>query len=127
MFIPRTLQTALHRLIRSYPVLAITGPRQSGKTTLLRKQFPKYRYVSLENPDIRERAEEDPNSFLKKYDRHVILDEVQRTPHPNQRPQPVQTIPETMRRTCRTSAQSKRIGQRLRHIASHGKSLVIRT
>jgi len=68
-------------LIRTYPVLAITGPRQSGKTTLLRKQFPEYKYVSLENPDIRERAEEDPNSFLKKYDRHVIFDEVQRTPH----------------------------------------------
>ncbi len=80
MFIPRNLQSALQRLIRQYPILAVTGPRQSGKTTLLKRQFPDYQYVSLENADMRSRAEDDPNSFLKKYNRYVIFDEVQRTP-----------------------------------------------
>ena len=65
---------------QKYPILALTGPRQSGKTTFLKKDFADYRYVNLENPDFRSFAEEDPNGFLKKYDKYVIFDEVQRVP-----------------------------------------------
>lgn len=78
--ITRTLTSALFDLKDKYPVLALTGPRQSGKTTLLKSLFNDYRYVSLENPDIRAFAETDPNGFLKKYDSKVIIDEAQRVP-----------------------------------------------
>ncbi|MCE4566019.1 ATP-binding protein [Maribellus sp. CM-23] len=63
-----------------YPVIAVTGPRQSGKTTLLKSAFPDYEYVSLENPDNRNFAETDPNGFFSRYSRKIILDEVQRVP-----------------------------------------------
>lgn len=63
-----------------FPIVAITGPRQSGKTTLLKNLFSNYRYISLENPDIRAFATEDPNGFLSEYDDKVIFDEVQRAP-----------------------------------------------
>jgi len=63
-----------------YPILALTGPRQSGKTTFLKTQFPQYSYVNLENTDIRKFASEDPNGFLKEFNEYVILDEVQRVP-----------------------------------------------
>ena len=78
--IKRELETALARGLKEYPIVALTGPRQSGKTTLLREFFKGYRYVSLENPDVREFAKEDPKAFFTKYDSHVILDEVQRVP-----------------------------------------------
>lgn len=58
----------------------MTGPRQSGKTTLLKSLFPDYRYVSLENPDIRAFAKDDPVAFIAEYEANVILDEVQRAP-----------------------------------------------
>ena len=61
-------------------MLALTGPRQSGKTTLLLKAFPDYEYVTLENADIRDRALDDPNAFLETYSNKVIFDEVQRAP-----------------------------------------------
>lgn len=64
-----------------YPVLALTGSRQSGKTTFLKSQFSEYQYVNLENLDNRNFAIEDPNGFLKQFDKYVILDEVQRVPH----------------------------------------------
>lgn len=63
-----------------YPILALTGPRQSGKTTFLKTEFPMYRYVNLENPDFRNYAMNDPNGFLEEFDSFVILDEVQRVP-----------------------------------------------
>jgi predicted AAA+ superfamily ATPase len=64
-----------------YPILAVTGPRQSGKTTMLKTMFPEYVYLNLENPDTRQYAESDPNGFFREYNNKVILDEVQRTPH----------------------------------------------
>ena len=70
----------MRSLLPKYPILALTGPRQSGKTTLLRYILPNYRYVSLENPDTRSFATEDPVGFLKEYDTQVIFDEVQRAP-----------------------------------------------
>jgi len=80
MRIQREITSSIQELIGKYPVLAITGPRQSGKTTLLKSIFPHYDYVSLENPDNRNFAETDPNGFLKQYAENVIFDEVQRVP-----------------------------------------------
>ncbi|MCU0349285.1 MAG: ATP-binding protein [Flavobacterium sp.] len=65
---------------KKYPILALTGPRQSGKTTFLKTQFSEYEYVNLENIDTRNFALEDPKNFLKQYDKYVIFDEVQRVP-----------------------------------------------
>ena len=79
-FIHRRLAPIIQAQISKFPVLAVTGPRQSGKTTLLKNLFKEYRYVSLENPNTREFATLDPVGFLNQYDQFVILDEVQRVP-----------------------------------------------
>ncbi|MGM9476796.1 ATP-binding protein [Pedobacter sp. GSP4] len=63
-----------------FPIIALTGPRQSGKTTLLKNIFKDYRYISLENPDVRAFANEDPKAFLNEYNDKVIFDEVQKVP-----------------------------------------------
>lgn len=76
----RTISKPVHTYLKKYPIVAITGPRQSGKTTMLKKQFSKYRYVNLENPDMRQYALRDPRSFMKEFDKYVIFDEVQRVP-----------------------------------------------
>jgi uncharacterized protein len=78
--IARTLAAQISRMAALYPIVAVTGPRQSGKTTLLIHMFPEYRYVSLENPDILSFAINDPNGFLELYSGKVIFDEVQRAP-----------------------------------------------
>ena len=78
--VKRTIINAINELIKAYPIIAVTGPRQSGKTTLLKDMFSEYRYVSLENPDNRSFAENDPNGFLQLYNNKVIFDEVQRVP-----------------------------------------------
>ncbi len=75
----RHLASALQAAAAAYPVVTLTGPRQSGKTTLVRSLFADYRYLSLEAPDIRMRATEDPRGFLAQGDR-LILDEIQRAP-----------------------------------------------
>ena len=80
MIIKREIISAINLLVGKYPIIAVTGPRQSGKTTLLKSMFPEYRYVSLENPDVRSFATTDPNGFLNEYSQYVILDEVQRVP-----------------------------------------------
>ncbi len=80
MIINREVSRAIHFMLAKYPVIALTGPRQSGKTTLLRSILTGYEYVSLENPDNRYFAESDPNGFLKKYASPVIIDEVQQVP-----------------------------------------------
>lgn len=78
--INRQLASAIRDSSRHYPILSVTGPRQSGKTTLLKNLFPDYRYVNFEEPDARRFFEEDPRGFLKQYDRYVIFDEAQRVP-----------------------------------------------
>lgn len=78
--IQREIQQQLLKLAAMYPVVTITGPRQSGKTTLAKMTFPQHRYVSLENFDIRQMAEADPRGFLKSYAPPVIFDEIQRVP-----------------------------------------------
>lgn len=64
----------------SYPVVTITGPRQSGKTTLARTTFPEYSYCNLEQPEMRRLAENDPNAFFGRFKTPVIIDEIQRVP-----------------------------------------------
>lgn len=78
--IQRLLQTKLSELIQKYPIVTLTGPRQSGKSTLLRYSFPDYKYVSLEDPDIRLFATDDPRGFLSTYPDKTIIDEAQRVP-----------------------------------------------
>lgn len=78
--IQRKAAERIVRLAQSFKVIAVIGPRQSGKTTLVRAVFPHLPYVSLENPDLRNFALEDPRGFLATYDSGAVLDEVQRVP-----------------------------------------------
>ncbi len=77
--IKRHLSKSLLKAADSYPVVTLTGARQSGKTTLVRALFPDHTYVTLESPDARSQALADPRTFLAR-DTHLILDEVQRAP-----------------------------------------------
>lgn len=76
----RFLSETLLRLARSFPIVAVTGPRQSGKTTLVRKVFADKPYVSLEDPAEREFALEDPRGFLARFADGAVFDEAQRWP-----------------------------------------------
>ena len=78
--IQRRIQPTIVELAGSFPVVTVTGPRQSGKTTLCRMAFPNLRYVSLEDPDERRFALDDPRGFLAELTDGAILDEVQRAP-----------------------------------------------
>ena len=78
--IERVLKTRLLELAKKYPIVTVTGPRQSGKSTLLKNSFPDYKYVSLEDPDMRLFATDDPRGFLATYSDKTIIDEVQRVP-----------------------------------------------
>ncbi|KAA0259106.1 ATP-binding protein [Deferribacter autotrophicus] len=78
--IKRHIEPVLKKLSEQYPVVTITGPRQSGKTTLCRNVFPHYKYVNLEAIDTRHFAINDPRGFLAQYNKYVILDEIQRAP-----------------------------------------------
>ena len=78
--IGRKIQRVVLASANSFPVVSIFGPRQSGKTTLARALFPEHAYVSLENPDTRAYALEDPRGFLDDHKSGAILDEVQRAP-----------------------------------------------
>jgi predicted AAA+ superfamily ATPase len=78
---PRTLARTILRAIKTFPAIVVTGPRQSGKTTLLRTLFAKtHRFVTLEDPDVRIRAREDPVGFLERNRPPVIIDEIQYLP-----------------------------------------------
>jgi predicted AAA+ superfamily ATPase len=78
--IERTMTTKIIALAQKFQVITLTGPRQSGKTTLVRAAFPTLPYASLEEPDIRQIALTDPRGFLSNYPIGAILDEIQNTP-----------------------------------------------
>ena len=78
--IQRSASSYIDSISRNFPVLFLTGPRQSGKTTLVKVLFKNLPYVLLEMPDQRRLAQEDPRSFLRKYSNGAILDEVQNVP-----------------------------------------------
>ena len=78
--IERDIIPCLTRLFEQYPFVTVTGPRQSGKTTLCRTTFPHLTYVNLEEPDQREFAQYDPRGFLSQIGDGAILDEIQRVP-----------------------------------------------
>ena len=78
--IPRHLQPELVRAVGEMPVVTVTGPRQSGKTTLVRAAFPHADYVSLEDPQTRSEALGDPRGFLARLGRPAVIDEAQRAP-----------------------------------------------
>ncbi|HXP90999.1 MAG TPA: ATP-binding protein [Fibrobacteria bacterium] len=76
----RRLSGELILATKGYPAVALLGPRQSGKTTLARSTFPHLPWISLEDPDVRRAALDDPRTFLKRVERGAILDEVQNAP-----------------------------------------------
>lgn len=80
MMVPREAAATVKRLARGFPMVAVVGPRQSGKTTLVRHAFAERPYVSLEDPDQREFATSDPRGFLARYPDGAVLDEAQRCP-----------------------------------------------
>ena len=80
MVIERDLAARLERAARSWPCVTLTGPRQSGKTTLCRTVFTRHRYASLEAVDVRAFASEDPRGFLAQFPEGAVIDEIQRVP-----------------------------------------------
>ena len=78
--IEREITPRLTALFQQYPFVTVTGPRQSGKTTLCLAAFPNLEYANLEAPDQRDFAESDPRGFLAQFDEGAIIDEVQRVP-----------------------------------------------
>ena len=78
--ITRDAEKTIHAMLRSFPIVTITGPRQSGKTTLAKAIFTDKPYASLEDPDIRLFARDDPRSFLDRFPDGAVLDEIQRCP-----------------------------------------------
>ncbi len=81
MYVKRDSEKILEKFATQYPVVTITGPRQSGKTTICKKTFPNKKYVSLEDIDYRDYAATDPRAFLAEFSGGVIIDEIQRVPN----------------------------------------------
>jgi uncharacterized protein len=80
MYYERQVSQVIDQLLKGFPVIAVTGPRQSGKTTFLRNHFADYVYFNLENPQVRQLIMDDPQQFLKDNPQDVVIDEVQRFP-----------------------------------------------
>lgn len=78
--INRIVTSQIERLKKGFPVIVVTGPRQSGKTTLIRNMFPRYQYFNLENPETLGIVEQDPAGFMNTHTHTMIIDEVQRVP-----------------------------------------------
>ncbi|HLH00179.1 MAG TPA: ATP-binding protein [Bryobacteraceae bacterium] len=79
-FVPRAIENVAREAARRFPALIITGPRRAGKTTLLRRLFPRARYVLLEDPDVQARARADPRGLIESLRLPVIFDEIQNVP-----------------------------------------------
>ena len=80
-YIHRQIEPMIQKLVRSFPSLVISGPRQSGKSTLLINTLRDHQYITLDDPLTRERAAADPNFFLDSIGGPVIIDEIQLAPH----------------------------------------------
>src|SRR6266540_4354813 len=80
-YIHRQIEPMLQKLAQSFPSLAISGPRQSGKSTLLIHSLKDHQYITLDDPLTRERAASDPRFFLDSIEGPVIIDEIQLAPH----------------------------------------------
>ena len=78
--VPRQIEAICRSDLATSPILTLTGPRQSGKSTLLKTILPKWRYVNLEDPSQLDFATDDPKGFLDMYSDQVVIDEVQRSP-----------------------------------------------
>jgi len=113
----RSAHARLLRLAQGFAVVVVTGPRQSGKTTLVRAAFADLPYCSLEDPDVRERALADGRGFLAAYPEGAVLDEVQRAPALLSYLQTVVDAPGSQRRWVLTGSQnlllSAHVGQSL--------------
>lgn len=79
-YIQRTMASAIVEASEYFPVVTLTGPRQSGKSTILRHLFAETPYFSMEDPDVRQAVKSDPKGFLSQFQNGVIIDEVQHTP-----------------------------------------------
>src|SRR5690606_16157617 len=77
MWIPRTVEAQIEEAARTRPVVVVTGARQTGKTSTLRRLFPDHEFVSLDLPTEAEQAEKEPDVFLRRHPPPVIIDEVQ--------------------------------------------------
>ena len=74
--IKRDLEPSLLKAAEGFPVVTLTGPRQSGKTTLVKAAFPVHGYCNLEHPEVRDLAKQDPKGFFSMYPEPLIIDEV---------------------------------------------------
>ena len=82
VYIKRDIEKALKAAVQQFPALMVSGPRQSGKTTLLKHLFSKsHRYVTMDDPDLRLMAVDDPALFFRNYRPPIITDEVQNAPN----------------------------------------------
>ena len=79
-YVPRRIEKRLRHSATQFPVLVLTGPRQSGKSTLLQKLFPGHEYCTLDDPFKRNQANSDPLSFLENLEKKTIIDEIQYVP-----------------------------------------------
>jgi predicted AAA+ superfamily ATPase len=80
IYVPRKIESVLEKLVKQFPAVVLTGPRQSGKSTVLNKKFPRHQYFSFDDPVLRDQAINDPNLFLDNAGRNIIIDEIQYVP-----------------------------------------------
>jgi len=80
MYVKRNIEKAIVSSAKLFPVITVTGPRQSGKTTLVKNIFSDKPYFNLELPDVNERIQQDPRAFFNKLENGAVIDEIQRLP-----------------------------------------------